>query len=281
MSTPDTNNAGGGRGTVTMVLAASVLCLILIGSLLVWLTGRNNDPDTTSTPTSPAITAPDSEGPAPTGFGAPDVDPFGRRVDLPNNRYGQPLAQTRGPLAAGDPQWLTAAPLMPEQGGWQRVFGVSVPFSTSDGPTALVDNVPTGYSHTPQGAVLAAMYAAWQSYARPGDWSLIERMQVINPAGKAEYDRLKSAGKVPDLAPATVTKWLVAPDAFRIESWSEAGDLCVVEVATKKEATANGATQWRTSRLVMVWDGTWRLRLPSDGAIVKSTTGSLNGWTRW
>ena len=42
---------------------------------------------------------------------------------------------------------------------WQRVYGATIPFSTSDGPTAIsADGVPSGFSHTPQGVVLAA----WQ-----------------------------------------------------------------------------------------------------------------------
>ncbi|MEV6071819.1 hypothetical protein AB0L82_35220 [Nocardia sp. NPDC052001] len=279
MSTPAPQK-NSGRSSLTLIVSASVLALILVGTLTIWLTHR--DSDTASTPNpSPGTSAPAAGEPAPTGFAAPDADPFGRRVDIPNNRYGQPLTQTRGPLAVGDSNWLTAAPLLPAQGGWQRVFGVSVPFSASDGPTALVDNIPVGYSHTPQGAALAAMYATWQSYARPGDWPLRERMQVMTEADRTRFDQLKAEGKIPDLAPATATKWLLAPDAFRIESWSPTGDLCVLQIATKKETDTKGAPQWLAGRLVMVWDGTWRLHLPEDGSIPKTAINSLSGWTTW
>ncbi|WP_067694030.1 hypothetical protein [Nocardia jejuensis] len=278
---PQKNTGDGGRSSLTLVLAVGVLVLILVGSLGVWLMNRDADSDTANTPASSEVGSPAAGGPAPTGFAAPDVDALGRRVDIPNNKYGQPLAQTRGPLTAADPNWLTAAPVLPEQGGWQRVFNVSVPFSTSDGPTALVDNIPTGYSHTPQGAALAAVYASWQAVARPGDWSVREHMQVLSDSDHDEFDRMKATGKVPDLAPAAATKWLVAPDAFQIESWSASGDLCVLRVATKKEPDVKGSPQWLSSQLVMVWDGNWRLRLAKDGAIPKATINSLTGWTTW
>lgn len=268
------------RAPVSLVLSAALLALILVGALGVWLMNRDND-NSTASPSSSGTSATAESGPVPTGFAAPDVDPFGRRVDIPNNKYGQPLAQTQPPLREGDPRWLTAAPVLPEQGGWQRVFGVSVPFSTSDGPTAMVDNVPVGYSHTPQGAFLAAMYATWESYARPGDWPLRERMQVTDAAGKAKFDQLKAAGKVPDFAPAAATKWLLAPNAYRVESWSATGDLCVLRLATGAPADKAGKPQWLSSQVVMVWDGTWRLRLPADNSLPKTTINSLSGWTTW
>ncbi|MBL1080077.1 hypothetical protein JK358_37340 [Nocardia sp. 2] len=274
MTTPEPDN---GRGSVSLIAAIALLVLILIGSLVAWLTTRDSGENTATAP-STSVTAPNTA--TPQGFAAPDVDAFGRRVDIPNNPAGQPLAQTRAPLTATDPGWLTAAPVLPETGGWQRVYGASVPFSTSDGPTAIVDGIPTGYSHTPQGAALAAVYVTWQSYARPGDWPLRERMQVMTEQDRDTFFRLDAAGKIPDFAAESATKWLVAPDAFRIDSWSATGDLCVLRLATKASAV-NGAPRWLASQVVMVWDGQWRLQLAADQELPKSEIDSLSGWSTW
>ncbi|MET9490029.1 hypothetical protein [Nocardia sp. NPDC006630] len=269
------------RSSATLILAVVVIALVVIGAVTVALTHRDNTHESALATSTPA--AAPAPGEEQTGFAAPDVDAFGRRVDIPNNKYGQTLAQTSGPRQPGDPLWLTAAPTLPEQGGWQRVFAVSVPFSTSDGPTAINDGIPTGYSHTPQGAALAAVFTTWEAYARPGDWTLHERMEVMTDADHAEFNRLKAAGKVPDLAPASQTRWLVAPDAFHIESWSSAGGLCVLRLATKADpATSGGGQRWLASQVVMAWDGSnWRLRLAADRELPKSFISSLAGWTTW
>ncbi|WP_331723009.1 hypothetical protein [Nocardia sp. NBC_00511] len=286
MSAPEQGTAeakGSRRSSTTLILALIAVGVIVLGAITVALLHHSDTSgDRTGAVTPTPGPAPATTGEGQTGFAVPDVDAFGRRVDIPNNPAGQPLAQTSGPHAATDPAWLTAAPILPEQGGWQRVFGVSVPFSTSDGPTNMIDGVPVGYSHTPQGAALAAVFTTWEAYARPGDWTLRERMEVMTDADHAEFDRLQAAGKVPAQAPVAATRWLVAPDAFQIESFSATGDLCVLKIATKAPpASAGGPAQWQASQLTMVWDGQWRLRLAPGGHLPGSTIGSLDGWTRW
>ncbi|WP_327146832.1 hypothetical protein [Nocardia sp. NBC_01327] len=278
---PEPTPEGSRRSSMTLILALVAIALVVIGAVLVAVTRHSDAHESASATSVPGSAAP--VGQEQTGFAAPDVDAFGRRVDIPNNRNGQTLVQTSGPRQAGDPLWLTAAPTLPEQGGWQRVFGVSVPFSTSDGPTAINDGIPSGYSHTPQGAALAAVFITWEAYARPGDWTLRERMEVMTDADHIAFDRLKAAGKVPELAPAGTTRWLVAPDAYQVESWSAAGDLCVLRLATKAEpATTGGGQRWRASQIVMTWDGqTWRLRLAADRQLPASYVNSLEGWTTW
>ena len=48
---------------------------------------------------------------------------------------------------------------------WQQVDGVPMPFSTSDGPTAVDGELPTGFAQTPQGAALAAQQLSARSSA--------------------------------------------------------------------------------------------------------------------
>ncbi|MGW6728761.1 hypothetical protein ACWF9G_22915 [Nocardia sp. NPDC055029] len=284
MSTPkptpesSTETKHSGRATTALAAAAIFLIiLVVVGLSIAFTRTRSEDTAPTTTTTAPTTTS----APAATGFATPQVDTFGRRVDVPNNLAGQPLEQTVAQRKPTDPEWKTAAPAgTRDKGGWQRVSGAVVPFSTSDGPTRLDSGIPTGYAHTPQGAALAAAYVMWETGARPGDRALRERMVVMTPAQLAEFDRLKAAGKVPDQQPESVTRYMLAPDAFRVESFSD--DLCVLYLATRSEPDKNGAERWISSQLAMVWDGRdWRMQLPADSRLPQQTVFSLAGWTTW
>ncbi|MFI7524480.1 hypothetical protein [Nocardia salmonicida] len=273
---PDSESSD--RPTTALAAAAIFLILVVVAGLAVAFT-RNSDDDTTTAPTTTTSTAPPAA--AATGFATPQVDTFGRRVDVPNNSAGQPLGQTVAQRKPTDPDWKTAAPAgTRDKGGWQRVTGAVVPFSTSDGPTRIDNGVPVGYAHTPQGAALAAAYVMWETGARPGDRALRERMVVMTAAQLAEFDRLKAAGKVPDQQPESVTRYMVAADAFRVEQFSD--DLCVVSLATRSEPDKNNADRWISSQIAMVWDGSnWRMQLAADSRLPQQTVFSLAGWTAW
>ncbi|ATL72545.1 hypothetical protein CRH09_39950 (plasmid) [Nocardia terpenica] len=266
------------------LIAAVVFVAVLIAAGTIVLVTRGGD-DHGAKPTAPPTpsSAPPGPGTA-TGFGIPETDPFGRRIDMPNNAYGQPLEQTAPHREPGDPEWLTAAPAGTRgpgaKGGWQRVYGAVVPFSASDGPTRIQDGVPTGYAHTPQGAALAAAFLMWETAARPADRPLRERMVVMSANDLAEFDRLKAAGKLPDRRPDSETRYMLAPDAFRIRSWAD--DLCVVELATRTEPDKTGTPRWLGNQLAMVWDGSgWRMRLAADQKLPQEALASLAGWTPW
>lgn len=269
-----------GRRSVGLI-AASVFVglLILVGGFVI--ATRDDDQDNPAATQPTPSSTPDPGASTATGFGPPEVDVFGRRIDIPNNPYGQPLEQTAAQRTPDDPHWLTGAPAgTRERGGWQRVSGAVVPFSTSDGPTRIENGVPTGYAHTPQGAALAASYAAFETVARPSDRVLRERMVVMSPADFAEFDRLKAAGKLPDRQPESVMKWMLASDAFRINSWSD--DLCVLQIAGRAEPDKNGTPRWLSNQIAMIWDGsTWKMRLPADNRLPQETIYSLSGWTQW
>ncbi|MFF2088605.1 hypothetical protein ACFVVM_32880 [Nocardia sp. NPDC058176] len=263
-----------------MQLSIGLIALVLIGGAIAGISMFNRDdaaqPDDTGSVTTSA-----SSGEAASGFGPPDVDVFGRRIDVPNNEFGEPLPQVEAQRRAEDPDWLTAAPAgTQERGGWQRVTGAVVPFSTSDGPTAIVDGVPVGWAHTPQGCALAAAWVIWEVNARPGDRTIRERALVSTPADLAQFDRDRAAGKIPDRAPLAATRWMLAFDAFQIKTFS--ADLCVVGLASRAEDSNNGAARWIGTGVSMVWDGSaWRLRVPAGGNPPKDSLSSLAGWTPW
>ncbi|WP_225725484.1 MULTISPECIES: hypothetical protein [unclassified Nocardia] len=247
--------------------------LILLGGLFA-VVARHGSRGATGSVTvapTPSLIAPT------TGFGPPQLDMLGRRVDVPNNTVGQPLPQypslQRTPAA---PDWLTGAPHgVRDPGGWQRVFGASVPFSTSDGPARVEDGLVVGYAHTPQGAALAAAQIYYRSVAHPSDRALYDRQMVLTESQKAEIDR--DGSHLPQLWPEAVTRYLVASDAFRIPSYST--DFAVVELATP--ANIVGARTWRVIRLAVTWvDSDWRLTVPAAGSVAQTLT-SLEGWTPW
>lgn len=279
--TPDDNDRTTSRASFTLIGSSAFVVLVLVIGGIVLVTGGSDDEPDATAPRPSAPAAPPSASSSATGFATPTVDQFGRRVDIPNNPAGQPLEQSVPSRTPTDPQWLTAAPAgTRDKGGWQRVSGASVPFSTSDGPTRIEDGVPTGYAHTPQGAALAAAYVMWETSARPADRVLRERMVVMSPDELDQFDRLNADGRLPDRPPEQVTRHMVAPDAFRIVSWDE--DLCVLNLATRAEPDANGVERWVSNQLAMIWDGTgWRLRLSEDQQLRQETVQTLVGWSRW
>ncbi|NNH73664.1 hypothetical protein HLB23_28075 [Nocardia uniformis] len=261
---------------IGLIAALAVVALVIVGGVAALNVGHDNATPTTNAP----VSAPSHGDSTATGFDVPATDVFGRRVDTPRNTAGQPLTQTGRGRTSTDPDWLTGAPVLPTQGGWQRVAGASVPFSTSDGPTRVADGVAAGWAHTPQGAALAAVYAGYQVNARPGSRTVRERL-IINPAkGLREFESNKAAGRLPDQLPENLTRYFVAPDAFRIDSYAE--DMAVVAIATRG-VDNNGAPAWTATQIVMVWDGgDWRLQPPPGATPPQHVISTLTGgWIKW
>lgn len=262
-----------------VVISAAVIALIVIAGVFVYVgrdssssEGRHAEP----TPPSPVA------GSDATGFAEPDVDLFGRRVDVPNNPAGQPLPQDLSQRhSPSDEDWLTAAPAgTTAPRGWQRVFGATVPFSTSDGPTRIDENgLAVGYSHTPQGAALAAAQITYRLNARPGDRALYVHQVQVSAQQIAAYDKARDAGRLPRQQPESITRYLVAPDAFQIENYAD--DMAIVRLAARGPVN-DGAQVWAAIRLIMVWDhGDWRLKPTDTGAAHSDYVDTLQGWTRW
>ncbi|MFR9750243.1 hypothetical protein ACL02S_04300 [Nocardia sp. 004] len=254
------------------VASAAVLALIVIVGVVVYL-GRADE----EVSGAPAVAA----GSGGTGFTEPEVDILGRRVDIPNNAAGQPLPQdpTRQ-RKPGDPDWLTAAPEgTTEPYGWQRVYGASVPFSTSDGPTRIEDDLAVGYSHTPQGAVLAAAQITYRLNARPADRDLYVRQVRVTAQQIAAYDKALADDRLPEQQPEQVTRYFIASDAFKVDDYAD--DLAIIRLATRGPVV-DGKQLWAATRLVMVWDaGDWRLKPAMTNNARTEYIESLQGWTTW
>ncbi|MFX0580705.1 hypothetical protein [Nocardia nepalensis] len=261
------------RVSFGVIASAAVVVLIIVVGIFVYL-GRDSSGSSGEKATAAAGSGAD-------GFATPEVDILGRRVDIPNNPAGQPLPQDPSrQRKPSDPDWLTAAPegtTAPR--GWQRVYGASVPFSTSDGPTRIEDGLAVGYSHTPQGAVLAAAQITYRLNARPADRDLYVRQVRVSAQQIAAYDKALSQDKLPEQQPEKVTRYFVASDAFKVENYAD--DLAIIQLATRGPVV-DGKQLWAALRLVMVWDaGDWRLKPATSNNTQTEYAESLNGWTKW
>ncbi|MFI5775942.1 hypothetical protein [Nocardia sp. NPDC051570] len=259
-----------------VIASAAVIALIVIVGVFMYV-GRDTSSHSGAADPGPAPTA----GIGATGFAEPEVDLFGRRIDIPNNPAGQPLPQDESKQRhPGDPDWLTAAPVgTTDPRGWQRVYGASVPFSTSDGPTSIEDGLAVGYAHTPQGAALAAAQITYRLNARPADRDLYVRQVRATAQQIAAYDKARSAGRLPEQQPERITRYLIAPDAFQIENYAD--DLAIVRLAARGPVN-DGKQVWAAVRLIMIWDGgDWRLKPTEARAPQTDYVDSLGGWTKW
>ncbi|WP_024805541.1 hypothetical protein [Nocardia sp. BMG51109] len=260
-----------------VIVSAAVLALIVVVGVFMYV-GRDDSGDDRAPASAPSPAA----GSDATGFAAPEVDLFGRRVDVPNNPAGQPLPQDPSQQKSpSEEDWLTAGPAgTTEPHGWQRVYGASVPFSTSDGPTSVDgDGLAVGYSHTPQGAALAAAQITYRLNARPADRGLYTRQVRASAPQLAAYDKALDAGKLPGQQPERITRYLVAPDAFRVENYAD--DMAIVRLAARGPVN-DGKQLWAAVRLVMVWEGgDWRLKPTESTGSPTEYVDSITGWTRW
>ncbi len=267
------------------IVSAVLVAAILIAAAIAFAVRQTSpdpiaDPHTAATPSATATPLPGGVA----GFAVPEVDIFGRRVDIPLHPDGQLREQQIPSKTSTDRDWLTAPPAgLREPGGWQWVHGVVVPFSTSDGPTWIRDGVAGGYAHTPQGAALAAAMSVYQVAARPGDRAVLAQRLALTPADQARFDAGIAAGRLPRQQPAARTRGLLAYDAFRVETY--APDLAVVRLASRSnEPTTTGtaaARSWISASVPMVWNGTdWMLR-GNGNSLTTSQISDLSGWTSW
>ncbi|MFF2082491.1 hypothetical protein ACFVVM_01885 [Nocardia sp. NPDC058176] len=261
------------RATFGMVASGALLALIfVVGAVVYFTSGGDAEPDPGPPPAQAA---------GGTGFAEPEVDVLGRRVDVPNNPAGQPLAQEPGTQrTAADPDWLTAAPVgTTKPHGWQRVFGASVPFSTSDGPSRIEDGLAVGYARTPQGAALAAAQITYRLNARPADRDLYVTQVRVSSAALAAYDSALSSDRLPKQQPERVTRYFVASDAFKIDDYAD--DMAIVRLASRGPVI-DGKQLYAAMRMIVVWDeGDWRLKPSTTTNTQTEYVESLAGWTKW
>ncbi|MGV9822942.1 hypothetical protein [Nocardia xishanensis] len=183
----------------------------------------------------------------------PSTDLFGNRLETPGQESGVVLPQDFNARPdPARPDYLSAAPARMQ---WQRGWGgAALPFSSSDGPTAVYNGVAIAFAHTPQGAALAAFDALARALAAPeGIWQQVVRERYYG-GGQDLLNRFaRSRHRTIDAA-----RYVVVPDGVRVQPGYR-DDLAVVQFATRDDLGYTVAT-WP-----MVWiDGDWRVRVPDD-----------------
>lgn len=191
-------------------------------------------------------------------FEAPRPDIRGRMVDVPRNGRGVPLADSApGTVSAGDPQWLTA---IPEGLRFQWTSGVPTPFSTLDGPTWVDEDTGGigGWSHTPQGAVLAAISIQYRITS--GDGTVAALAQVADD-GSERYRQMQAVQYDLDgLRELRDTLALPAPAGFQIVSYSDTEAVVVIYHSSR------GKPEPRATGKILRWiDGDWKLAIAPEG----------------
>jgi len=114
-----------------------------------------------------------------------------------------------------DPNYLTAVPAGLR---FQDVGGLTLPFSPVDGPLRVNGPIAAGYSHTPQGAVIAMMQLLPRLGFGPGYQEVVAEQVVADQATKDKliaYRATRSQDR-----PAQLAAELAPPVGFRVESYT-------------------------------------------------------------
>ncbi len=160
------------------------------------------------------------------------------------------------PVSLTDPPQITR---------WVTVGGIEVPIGTTDGPRGGEWEPFAGFSHTPQGAALAAITQSVQlATASDRTWPTILAGVAAPGEGRDLYAAHRAlvefSGTDPEMVPTIV--------GYTIGDYSDTAATVDVVQRFSDDSLASATTQ-------VVWiDGDWRLHLPSETA---ATITALDG----
>lgn len=184
---------------------------------------------------------------------------------------GSVLVQTPSlQRAPTDPEWLTAPP---HELSWQRVDGVPFPFSDSDGPARIRGAIASGYSHTPQGAVLAAAHITFRLTWSPDYASVLAAQAEVTDTTRRQLLTARDHGGTVD--PEVLAQVASAPVAFKVADYTE-------NKASVYLAFPSRSGTYRFAAVPVVWaDGDWKFSDQWDPAITPQLpdSASLSGFT--
>ncbi|MGW4533116.1 hypothetical protein ACWEOI_19415 [Nocardia sp. NPDC004340] len=140
---------------------------------------------------------------------------------------------------------------------WENYQGVQLPIGGHDGPSKL-GTTAAGYTHTPQGAALAAInHSTRLSLAPDGVWPQVAAISLIPGAAKDSW--VLARAQISITAPADQT---VAPHiaAYKLTAYTpDRADVTVYATYSDASITASAQT--------VVWvSDDWRLQLPDPTA---------------
>ncbi|MDO5511849.1 hypothetical protein [Corynebacterium sp.] len=161
---------------------------------------------------------------------------------------------------------------------WRNVAGLQVPTSSTDGPART--SPPEGYTHTPQGAALAAANGqAALATAPDSNWPEVVRVVTAPGPGRDQWAQARALMSVSGAVDESVASTF---SGFKIADYSD--EQAVVLLATTTPATVPAAEPLLTAYPVqLAWTGgDWKLVLPTqDDNIDAAEIDSLDGFTEW
>ncbi|MGW4247669.1 hypothetical protein [Nocardia sp. NPDC004722] len=139
---------------------------------------------------------------------------------------------------------------------WEPVQGVLVPFSSVDGPAQT--SAATGYSHTPQGAVLATIQDSIRTSVSPDSaWPQFAAASLVRGPGKDNW--VLARARISITAP---TDPKLAPTVLGYRFGSYTPDRAEITIYTRFSDASLAAYHH-----VIEWQaGDWRLLLPDPAA---------------
>ncbi len=161
---------------------------------------------------------------------------------------------------------------------WRNVAGLKVPTSRADGPART--SPPQGYSHTPQGAALAAANGqAALATAPDSTWPEVVRTVTAPGPGRDQWAQarvlMSVSGAVDPSVAATFT-------GFKVTDYSP--EKAIVLLATSTPPAPGEQEPLLTAYPVQVaWTGAdWKLVLPTqEDDIDAAEIQALDGFTTW
>lgn len=171
--------------------------------------------------------------------------------------------------SSGAAEYATAPPVSVT---FSDVGGLQLPFSPVDGPTRVSGPIAAGYSHTPQGAALAAVQIGSRLVYGPGYAQIIAAQSMATAPEQAQFTAARD-GRA-QLTPDDLRSLIHAAAGFQITSYTP--DRAVVRVAYPHPST----NDYRAAPVLVQWtDGDWKFGDNSDSTGDTLTT--LDGFTPW
>ena len=186
-----------------------------------------------------------------------------------------------------------AAPSPPSQAtaagqdlDWTDFHGIQLPVSPAAGPRDASGGLASGFTDTPDGALLAAINIGVRTAAQWGPKVFVPTItrQVTGPGAAAllraetsAYAALRAAAHVPAGQPAG--RGYAAEVAYRIDAWTPAA--ATVDVVSSGPGS-DGTTVLAATRIQVLWlHGDWRVLAPPGGnwAAAAVAISSLTGYT--
>lgn len=160
---------------------------------------------------------------------------------------------------------------------WRSVAGLEVPTSRDDGPAKT--SPPQGYSHTPQGAALAAANGqAALATAPDSTWPDVVRTVTAPGAGRDQFAQARTlmsvSGSVDSEDAATFA-------GFKVTEYTP--EKAIVLLATTTPPGPDDAALRTAYPVQLAWTGgDWKLVLPTQSDDIDATEiADLDGFTTW